>query len=283
MKRNKFFSGIVMVLAAMVLAGCSLCGVDGDEEGVFIKKPYIFGKGGVDPKALVEGSAWKVFSTDFVTYKHVPVKYTETFDDVFCDDNTPLDLSAHLTLRIQRGKSPILHMNYGQDWYSNNIKENFREIVRNFISTYDMYTLVSNREVYDSVKVDITEKLQEYIVRLDSDKEFPVDIVNVVVDKAKPNSEVMAELNKTATMAQQKQTQLKQQEMEEQRRITENKRALADKEYQKQMGLSPEQFIALRALELENLKVEMVRDKPNVNVDVLLGNHSSTFWDIKKK
>jgi hypothetical protein len=162
-------------------------------------------------------------------------------------------------------------------------KENFREIVRNFISTYDMYTLVSNREVYDSVKVDITEKLHEYIVRLNNDKEFPVDIVNVVVDKAKPNMEVMAELNKTATMAQQKQTQLKQQEMEEQRRITENKRALADKEYQQQMGLSPEQFIALRALELENLKVEMVRDKPNVNVDVLLGNHSTSFWDIKKK
>ena len=85
------------------LSSCSLCGVDGDEEGVFIKKPYIFGKGGVDPKALVEGSEWKVFSTDFVTYKNVPVKYTETFDDVFCDDNTPLDLSAHLTLRIQRG------------------------------------------------------------------------------------------------------------------------------------------------------------------------------------
>ena len=146
-----------------------------------------------------------------------------------------------------------------------------------------MYTLVSNREVYDSVKVDITEKLQEYITKLNTDKEFPVEIVNVVVDKAKPNMEVMAELNKTATMSQQKQTQLKQQEMEEQRRITEKKRALADKEYQFQMGLSPEQFIALRALELENLKVEMVRDKPNVNVDVLLGNHSSSFWDIKKK
>ena len=34
MKRNMFFSGIVMVLAAMALTGCSICGVDGDEEGV---------------------------------------------------------------------------------------------------------------------------------------------------------------------------------------------------------------------------------------------------------
>ena len=105
---------LVILIPVLIgfLTSCSLCGVDGDEEGVFIKKPYIFGKGGVDPKALVEGSEWKVFSTDFVTYKNVPVKYTESFDDVFCDDNTPLDLSAHLTLRIARGKSPILHMNY---------------------------------------------------------------------------------------------------------------------------------------------------------------------------
>ena len=42
---------LLVPFLAVTLAGCSLCGVDGDEEGVFIKKPYIFGKGGVDPNA----------------------------------------------------------------------------------------------------------------------------------------------------------------------------------------------------------------------------------------
>lgn len=46
---------LLVPVVAISLASCSLCGVDGDEEGVFIKKPYIFGKGGGIPKLLTEG------------------------------------------------------------------------------------------------------------------------------------------------------------------------------------------------------------------------------------
>lgn len=270
-----------MLLAAlMMFSSCSLATVDGDEEGVFIKKPIMFGPKGVQELALTEGSEWKVFSTDFVTYKKIPVKYTEVFDDVFCDDNTPLDLSAHITLKIIDGKSPILHKNYGPEWYDNNVKENFREIVRNFISTYNMYTLVSDREVYDQVKVDITEKMNDYFAKLNNIAEFPIRIVNVVVDKAKPNDMVLEELNKTAAMAQQKITQQRQQEMEDERAITETKRAIADKAYMQAMNLSPDAFIRLRYAEIELEKVEMIKNKSNVNIDVLLGN-STQMWNIK--
>lgn len=271
-----------LVMAFTMFTACSLASVDGDEEGVFIMKPWFFGDGGVQETALTEGSEWMVWSTDFVTYKKIPVKYTETFDDVFCDDNTPLDLSAHITLKITDGKSPILHKNYGPDWYQNNVKENFREIVRNFISTYNMYTLVSDREVYDKVKVDITEKMQSYFNKLNDIKEFPIQIVNVVVDKAKPNDMVMEELNKTAAMAQQKITQQRQQEMEDERAITETKRADADRAYMVRMGLSSDAFIKLKYAEIELEKVEMIKNRPNVNVDVMLGN-ATQMWDIKQK
>ena len=280
---KKFISLMAMAIGLMFAASsCSLATVDGDEEGVFIEKPWFFGDGGVDSKALTEGSAWCAWTTDFVRYKKIPVKYTEVFDDVFCDDNTPLDLSAHITLKIADGKSPILHKNYGPDWYQNNVKENFREIVRNFISTYNMYTLVSDREVYDKVKVDIAEKMQTYFDKLNTVSEFPVQIVNVVVDKAKPNDMVLEELNKTAAMAQQKITQQRQQEMEDQREITEQKRADADKAYMIRMGLSPDAFIRLKYAEIELEKVEMIKNKPNINVDVMLGNATS-MWDIKQK
>ena len=271
-----------LVMAFTMFTACSLASVDGDEEGVFIMKPWFFGDGGVQETALTEGSEWMVWSTDFVTYKKIPVKYTETFDDVFCDDNTPLDLSAHITLKITDGKSPVLHKNYGPDWYQNNVKENFREIVRNFISTYNMYTLVSDREVYDKVKVDITQKMQSYFDKLNDIKEFPIQIVNVVVDKAKPNDMVMEELNKTAAMAQQRITQQRQQEMEEQRALTEQKRAVADRAYMNSMNLSPDMFIKLKYAEIELEKVEMIKNRPNVNVDVMLGN-ATQMWDIKQK
>ena len=259
------------------MTSCSLCGVDGTEEGVFIKKPLFFGKGGVEMQALTEGSEWKVFSTDFVTYTNIPVKYTEVFDDVFCNDNTPMDLSAHITLQLVKGKSPVLHTNYGFDWYNNVVKENFRKTVRNFISTYDMYTLTSDREVYDAIEIDITQKLGQYFTDISSTKEFPITIVNVVVDKAKPNDSVMDELNKTATMAQAKLTEIKQQEVEDQRKITEHKRALADMEYRRTMGMTPAEYIQLRTL-------EVIENKPNANIDVLFGSTSTgSMWDVKKK
>ena len=280
----KKFLGImlVLVMAITTFTSCSLAKVDGDEEGVFIKQPWFFGKGGVMEEALTQGSEWKVFTTDFVTYKKIPIKYTEVFDDVFCDDNTPLDLSAHIMLKIVDGKAPILHKNYGVDWYDNNVKENFREIVRNFISTYDMRTLVSDREVYDQVKIDIIEKMQSYFNKLNETNEFPIIISNVVVDKAKPNDMVMEELNKTAAMTQQKITQQRQQEMEDERSITEEKRAKADGTYMKAMGLTADGFIKLRYAEIELQKVEMIKNKENVNIDVLLGN-STQMWDIKQK
>lgn len=274
---KKFFTLIAIVFATISMASCSLCGVDGTEEGVFIKKPLFFGDGGVEMQALTEGSEWKVFSTDFVTYTNIPVKYTEVFDDVFCNDNTPMDLSAHITLQLVKGKSPVLHTNYGFDWYDNVVKENFRKTVRNFISTYDMYTLTSDREVYDAIEIDITQKLGQYFTDISSTKEFPITIVNVVVDKAKPNDSVMEELNKTATMAQAKLTEIKQQEVEDQRKITEHKRALADMEYRRTMGMTPAEYIQLRTL-------EVIENKPNANIDVLFGSTSTgSMWDVKKK
>lgn len=274
---KKFFTFISIVLATVSMTSCSLCGVDGTEEGVFIKKPLFFGKGGVEMQALTEGSEWKVFSTDFVTYTNIPVKYTEVFDDVFCNDNTPMDLSAHITLQLVKGKSPVLHTNYGFDWYNNVVKENFRKTVRNFISTYDMYTLTSDREVYDAIEIDITQKLGQYFTDISSTKEFPITIVNVVVDKAKPNDSVMEELNKTATMAQAKLTEIKQQEVEDQRKITEHKRALADMEYRRTMGMTPTEYIQMRTL-------EVIENKPNANIDVLFGSTSTgSMWDVKKK
>lgn len=274
---KKIFTLIAILFATISMTSCSLCGVDGTEEGVFIKKPLFFGKGGVEMQALTEGSEWKVFSTDFVTYTNIPVKYTEVFDDVFCNDNTPMDLSAHITLQLVKGKSPVLHTNYGFNWYDNVVKENFRKTVRNFISTYDMYTLTSDREVYDAIEVDISQKLGQYFTDISSTKEFPIAIVNVVVDKAKPNNSVMEELNKTATMAQAKLTEIKQQEVEDQRKITEHKRALADMEYRRTMGMSPAEYIQMRTL-------EVIENKPNANIDVLFGASSAgSMWDVKKK
>lgn len=279
---KRFFFTMMAVFAAVSMTSCDLCTVDGGEEGVFIKQPWFFGDGGVVTEPLTQGSEWKVWSTDYIKYSVVNTKYSVSFDDIATDEATPLDIDAHIFLKIKAGKSPILHMNYGPDWYENNIRDVFSKHVRNFVSMYDMRTLISERDCYDEIEKTITEDMTAYIAELSKTKEFPIEVVNIVIDKAKPNDNVREELNNTAIYMQQKQTEIMKQDMQKERRQTEHLRALADKEYQLTMGFSPTQFIALRGLELENQKIEMIKNKQNVNVDVMLGN-STPMWDIKQK
>lgn len=280
MKKIYFMFAIIFV--AMFMTSCSLATVDGGEEGVFIKKPILFGPGGVDTQPLTQGSAWKVFSTDYVIYSIINTRYTEIFDDIATNETTPVDMNAHIFLKIKDGKSPIIHMNYGKEWYKNNIQDIFRKYVKDFASRYNMTTLVSQREIYDDIEPVIKQQMTAYIAELSKTKEFPIEVVQVVVDKAQPNEGVRDELNNTAIYMQQKNTELMKQEMQIARRETEHLRALADKQYQTTMGFTPQQFIALRGLELENQKIEMIKNKSNVNVDVMLGN-STPMWDIKQK
>ena len=279
---KKFYAILAVMLAAGSFTSCDLCTVDGGEEGVFIKKPWFFGDGGVDHQALTNGSEWKVWSTDYVVYSVINTKYTESFDDTATNETTTVDMNAHIFLRITPGKSPILHENYGMNWYENNIKEIFRKYVKDFASRYDMITLVSQREIYDEIEPVIEQQMIDHINRLSETKELPIEVVDVIVDKAMPNEGVREELNNTAIYMQQRNTQVMKQEMEVARRETERLRALADKEYQNTMGFSPSQFIQLRALELENQKIEMIKNKSNVNVDVMLGQ-TTPMWDIKAK
>ena len=277
---KKIYFMLATMIVALFMTSCSLCVVDGGEEGVFIKQPLFFGDGGVQEQALTQGSEWKVFSTNFVTYSMVNTRYSVSFDDISSDETTLLDISAHIFLKIKDGKSPILHKNYGPNWYENNIKEKFSEHVRNFVSQHGMKTLISERECYDEINEELKNDMTEHIAELSKSKELPIEVVMVVIDTAKPNEEVREELNNTAIYMQQKQTELLKQEMQVERRKTEHLRALADKEYQRTMGFTPQQFISLRALELENQKIEMIKNKQNV--DVMLGN-SMPMWDIKQK
>ena len=279
---KKFYVILTVLFMSLSFTSCDLCTVDGGEEGVFIKKPWFFGDGGVDHQALTSGSEWKVWSTDYVVYSVINTKYTEVFDDTATNETTTVDMNAHLFLRITPGKSPILHENYGPNWYDNNIKEIFRKYVKDFASRYDMITLVSQREIYDEIEPIIEQQMIDHINHLSETKELPIEVVDVIVDKAMPNEGVREELNNTAIYMQQRNTQVMKQEMEIARRETERLRALADKEYQITMGFTPQQFIMLRGLELEMQKIDMIKNKSNVNVDVMLGQ-STPFWDIKAK
>ena len=91
----------------------------------------------------------------------------------------------------------------------------------------------------------------------------------------------MEEYNKTAAQIQAKQTQIAASQMQSYRKQAEEKRAEADDAYRAKMGLNPELYIRLRSVEIEKEKVDMVRNKGNVKITMLMGNGATPFYNVK--
>lgn len=270
---------IKLFLALILCVTVSSChGVrpEADEEAVLITKPWFFGHGGVDMEPVTTGLAWCWWSTSSETFKITPVRYEETLDDIISNENTPLDFKTQIILRIKKGKSPVLLQNYGVHWYENNIKEVYNNLTRHYVSQYSPFDLTSNREVVAHIDSCVKADMVRYIDRLSVDKEFPIVVENVITGRAIPNAAQLKEMNNTAAQIQARQTQERRYETEVAREQAERQRALSDKAYQREMGLTAEQFISLKAW-------DVISAKQGANIDVLFdGGTSSHMWNIRK-
>lgn len=268
----KYFS---IFLLAILLIGCKKVQPNADEEAVLIYKPWIFGHGGVDETPVESGLTWCAPTTDYVTFKITPIRYDITFDDIMSNDNTPLDYATYLTLQIEKGKSPILMQNYGSDWFKHNVEAIYRNFVREEISKYSPFDLMSNREVCNRIDSTIKKKIDTYFAELSKDREFPVKCIQVITGRAKPNDKQLAEMNNTAAAIQAKQTQERKAEMEVAREKAEKQRAIADKAYMNELNLSPSQFIQLKAWDI-------ISNKSGANIDVLISPSADPMWNIRR-
>lgn len=271
---KKIFTMLCVVLTSMLMfTSCHSVSPNADEEAVLIYKPWFFGHGGVDMTPVESGLTWCVFSTHSTIFKIVPQKHQVDMNDLFSDDNTPLDFHTIIITQIQKGKSPVLLQNYGENWFNTNIYNYYCNLVRDHISQHSPFDLMSNRAILNDIDSKILKQMQDYIAKLSEDKEFPIIIKQVTIGKATPNKEQLAEMNKTAKAVQAKQTQEREFEVQVAREKTERQRAVADKAYREELGLSTADFI--------NLKwIEMVADK-QANIDVMVGPATS-MWNVRR-
>ena len=271
---------MLSVLSLCLMLGMNSCinvAPGAGEEAVLIHKPYIFGHGGIDEKPVETGRQYEWFSTSYVIVSMLPQKFDEKLDDAASNDNTLLDFNTQIQLQVEDNKSPVLIKNYGKDWYVNVIQEVYRNTVRNYISKFGPFDLMSNREVLDSINFAVKNDMERYIDELSvKSGELPIDVVNVVVGRAIPNEKQKAEMDNTAAATQAKRTEESRYEMLKAKEAAERQRAIADKAYQVEMGLSADQFIQLKAW-------EVIEKKEGANIDVLVGaNSASNMWNVRR-
>jgi regulator of protease activity HflC (stomatin/prohibitin superfamily) len=196
-------------------------------------------------------------------------------DDLMTDNNTPVDIHSVIITQIIPGKSPILHENYGSQWFETMIWNHYCNRVRDYVSQYTFFDLMSNRAILNEIDNKLLKEMQDFVAELSKDKEFPVMIKQVTIGKAIPNKEQLDEMNNTARQIQAKETETRRAEAQEAREIAEIKRARADRAYQKEMNLSNQEFIELRAW-------DVIEKKQGANIDVLVGSGSTSMWNIRR-
>lgn len=274
---KKFLAMFSIALMAMFsLTSCIGCTtVDADEETVLIDKPWFFGHGGVQKNAVETGLEWIWWSTDTETFKIIPIKHQVDMNDLFSDDNTPLDFHTIIITQIKKGKTPILLQNYGVDWFNTNIYNEYCNLVRDHISQHSPFDLMSNRAILNEIDAKVLKQMQEFVAKLSKEKEFPIIIRQVTIGKATPNEKQLDEMNNTAKAVQAKQTQEREAEVQLAREKAERQRAKADKAYMEEMHLSTSDFISLKW-------IETIAAKNGANIDVLVGGNSTSMWNVRR-
>ena len=264
----------IALMVSFVLTSCHSAAPNADEECVLIYKPWVFGHGGVDENPVKTGRTWCVISTDKAYFKVVPVKHKITLDDLTSNENTPLDFHTVIITQIDEGKSPILLKNYGTDWFETNIENYYCKRVREYVSRYSPFDLLSNREVLNDIDINVLNEMRAYVDSLSAQKEFPIKIKDVIIGRAIPNKKQLDEMNETARRIQAKQTEERTIEYQKARHEAERERAKADKAYREELGLSTEDFINLKL-------IETIQNKKDANIDVMVGSATS-MWNIRR-
>lgn len=274
---KKTLVGLCALLCALTMSSCHYANVNSDSEGVLTEQPAFFGHGGIDVSPVESGSEIVAASTKIDYVKIVPVTYGEDLENILSLDHTAIDVQAYLQLKVEKGNGPKLLKGFGIDWYTNNIKQVFRTQIRDRAVEHNMFDLAANRVVLTDISNEIQKNIEAYVTKIG----MPVTIIGVSIGSATPPEEVLKETRVTAAQNQSILTQAARAKAETARKAAESAKAEADMAYKNLLGMSNQEYLVYRSIEVQREKIELVRDKPNVTI--VLGDHDvMPSFPIKK-
>ena len=236
----------LMMLSALGLVGCSVYSPDAGHEIVLIEKPWIFGHGGVDSDPVKPGRTFAAITTEGVDVYMQPQKFDTEMHDTMTSDGVPISFHAIVVLQVT--DSVALIKNFGPTWYQNNLEEQFKTMVRQAVRKRGMNETAISTTALDAIDAEIRDALKAFI----KEKGLPIQLVTMTVGRANPPDAIKNQRIETATQEQRIQTEQQTKLAEVQRKSAEEARAAADNAYRQAIGLSPEQYVQLKRIEMEN-------------------------------
>jgi len=254
----------ILLLLTVLSVGCAnYVSPEHGEVAVMVKKPWIFGSGGVDPEIYTTGLHWKFWSTEGYRVSITPWQVTEKFDNLITSDNVPVDFNGYLKGQVISGKTPLLYSKFGgKGWYNRNIMEKFRTYIRSYAKTQPLFKLTTDDKVIDRMQIKVKEQITAYVEEIG----LPIIVLDVIIGKVSPPDAVIKQTEETAAQKQRDKTEAQRALTEITRKTAEENKALADKAYRIKFGMSVAEYLQLRALEIEQERIKMAREKENVTI-----------------
>jgi len=240
-------SGFAAIAASLLLAcaGCTVVSPDAGQQAVLIDKPVLFGHGGVRDQPVTTGLTYTWFSTQRIYVNMFPQQYDGNFGDLMSSDGVPLDF--HAIIRLQVTDPVALVKNFGQDWYKNNVEQEFFNRVRSAVKKHGMNETAIQTTAIDEIDSEVSREMTGY---LDQNK-LPIRLLKITVGKANPPDAVRNQRVETAQQEQRVLTEQKRDLAEQSRKAAEQSRAEADNAYRLAMNLSPAQFVEMERIKMQ--------------------------------
>ena len=266
---------IAIALTGMgLIVGCHSYAPNAGHEIVLVKKPIFFGHGGVDPNPVKTGRTYAAISTDGVDVNMQPHKYDVNLPDTMTKDGVPIEFHAIMVLKVT--DSVALIRSFGPEWYSNNLEEPFRTMVRQAVRKRGMNETAISTTALDEIDNEIRDQLRLFL----KEKGLPVELVTMTVGRANPPDSVKTQRIATATQEQRIQTEQQMKLAEDQRAAAETSRAKADNAYREAMGLSPQQFIQLETVKMQR---DVCGEQGKATCTFIQNGGAQPIYDVTRK
>lgn len=237
--------GVVLTALAAASTACASVAPDAGHEAVLVRKPIIFGHGGIDAKPIQTGRTYVAITTDAVMVDVRPMQFNIEINDLMSRDGVPLDFSS--AIRVKVNNSVKLVSQFGaSDWYEKNLKQPFFEAIRDAVKRRGMNEIAIDASAADAVDGEVTKAMSEYIKA----SGLPLDLLDINLGRANPPDAIKSQRTDTAAQEQRANTEKQRKLAEDQRKEAETSRAAADNAYREAMRLSPDQFLQLEQIKM---------------------------------
>lgn len=249
----------VTVIAVMSF-GCTYASPNAGEEVVLVRQPYVFGHGGVEDTPVKTGASIIAWSTQALHVNVQPVTFLQHFVNMFTNDAVPLEFDVATKLRIT--DSVKMARDFGvwtyavegggaqrgwPGWYGNNLMKPIENYVRQAVRKHGLNETAINPTAIDAIDAEVKAAIEREIVRIG----LPVKLEGFTVGRATPPDAVKNQRIETAAQQQRQLTEVQRKLAEDAREAAERSRAVADNAYRNAIGMSPEQFIRLEAIHMQ--------------------------------